>query len=135
VTLALVLMIAALLLTAGAIGSMVWVALLLRQLKRDGFVPIGTPPPVGTESPTAATPAPPAPDVAGDEVHHPAHYAGLVPEPLDVIEAWGLTEDHHRACAIKYIARCGRKGSAATDLRKAAHYLERRARMFDREGT
>jgi len=63
-----------------------------------------------------------------DPVERPAHYARLDPEPLDVIEAWGL--DHHSACALKYIARQGHKGDAAQDLEKAITYLQRRVALL-----
>ncbi len=44
-------------------------------------------------------------------------------EPLDVIESWKLM--HHVACALKYIARSGRKDCEKTDLEKAIFYLDR----------
>lgn len=55
----------------------------------------------------------------------PSHYSSLDPQPIDVIEAWDL--NFHRGCALKYIARAGRKsGNAeADDLRKAIWYLNR----------
>lgn len=56
-----------------------------------------------------------------DPVTHPAHYA-LTPEPLDVIEAWGL--GFHEGCVVKYVARW-RKKDGVKDLRKAAEYLRR----------
>lgn len=61
-----------------------------------------------------------------DEFVSPAHYCeGRSIEPLDVIEDWQLP--HHLACAVKYIARAGRKSgqSEADDLRKAIAYLAR----------
>lgn len=69
----------------------------------------------------------------GDEVEQPSHYSRLVPQPLDVIEAWKL--DHHSACVVKYVARAGHKGDAVTDLRKAQKYLERRIAMLTREAS
>lgn len=53
------------------------------------------------------------------------HYTALSPEPIDVIEAWGL--GFRLANAIKYIARAGRKDPAKTieDLDKAIAYLKR----------
>lgn len=56
----------------------------------------------------------------------PDHYRELNPEPLDVIESWGL--DFHRAQVLKYIARAGRKGGPEKyleDLMKARYYLDR----------
>lgn len=59
-----------------------------------------------------------------DEINHPAHYAeGRRHEPIDVIEDWQL--GYHLGCALKYISRAGRKGDAATDLKKAIWYLQR----------
>lgn len=58
-----------------------------------------------------------------DDVNEPAHYARLSPQPLDVIEAWGLP--FHEAQVLKYLARAGHKGDRLTDLRKAKFYLDR----------
>ena len=62
-------------------------------------------------------------DCPVDLVNAPPHYTCMDPQPIDVIEAWGL--DFHRAQVLKYIARAGRKGDAATDLKKAKFYLDR----------
>lgn len=53
------------------------------------------------------------------------HYATLDPEPIDVIDAWGL--GFHLGNAVKYVSRAGRKAgaNAITDLRKAVTYIER----------
>lgn len=56
-----------------------------------------------------------------DPVTRPAHYA-LSPEPLDVIESWGL--GYHEGNIVKYITRWRSKGGVQ-DLRKAAEYLRR----------
>ncbi len=55
----------------------------------------------------------------------PGHYTRLAPEPLAVIEAWGL--GFHLGNVIKYVARAGHKpgAEALDDLRKAAFYLDR----------
>jgi hypothetical protein len=67
-----------------------------------------------------------------DPVTNPAHYiSGRSVEPLDVIEDWALP--HHLGCAVKYIARAGRKGNAAQDIRKAIFYLSRYASILERE--
>lgn len=56
-----------------------------------------------------------------------SYYGTLSPEPIDVIEGWGL--GYNRGNAIKYIARAGRKQTEAAseerDLRKAISYLQR----------
>ena len=44
-------------------------------------------------------------------------------EAIDVIEAFGL--NFRVGNALKYILRAGKKGDAATDLRKAVWYLNR----------
>lgn len=65
----------------------------------------------------------------GQPVDRPAHYTFGTHEVIDVIEDWGLAEDHYRACALKYIARAGRKEDFVQDLKKAIWYLERRIRL------
>lgn len=59
-----------------------------------------------------------------DAVDHPAHYnqhpKGI--ECIDVIEDWSC---FNVANAVKYLWRCGHKGDAIEDLRKAVWYLER----------
>lgn len=75
--------------------------------------------------------APTEPSESGyDPVRRPAHYARLRPEPLEVIEAWGL--GFHLGNVVKYIARAGHKGSEVEDLDKARQYLERRIAMLRR---
>jgi hypothetical protein len=67
-----------------------------------------------------------------DAVNAPAHYvSGRFIEPLDVIEDWALP--YHLGNAVKYIARAGRKGNAAQDIRKAIFYLSRYASILERE--
>jgi len=76
-----------------------------------------------------------------DAVTNPPHYVRLSPEPLSVIESWGL--DYHRGNALKYLARAGFKvgdgqtkaQAEAQDLRKAAAYLLRLADTLDEDGT
>lgn len=60
-----------------------------------------------------------------DMVDHPPHYADLNPEPIDVIESWGL--DFHLGQVVKYVARAGRKDPTKLieDLKKARWYLTR----------
>lgn len=86
-----------------------------------------------TEVDVIWSPAPPA-EPKADIVERPAHYARLSPEPLDVIQRWGL--NFCRGSALKYIARAGYKPGAdeVTDLRKAVVLLQReieRARSND----
>lgn len=57
-----------------------------------------------------------------DAVFRPAHYARLFPEPITVINAWGL--GFNLGNAVKYIARAGHKDDREQDLRKAIRYLE-----------
>ena len=67
-----------------------------------------------------------------DPVNHPDHYAaGRTFEPIAVIEDWKL--DFHLGCALKYISRCGRKGSPIEDLQKAIFYLQRKVDQLQRE--
>ena len=61
---------------------------------------------------------------SSDAVNHPSHYksrSGL--ESIDVIEAFDL--NFRLGNAVKYILRCGRKGDAVEDLRKAEWYIRR----------
>ena len=70
-----------------------------------------------------------------DPVNHPQHYqsaSGI--ECIDAIEA-ALGRDgtaaYCRGAAMKYVWRAGRKGDAADDLRKAAWYCERAAKLLE----
>lgn len=60
-----------------------------------------------------------------DLINHPPHYANLKPEPIDIIESWAL--GYHLGCAVKYIARAGKKegAPAVQDLAKASWHLNR----------
>lgn len=53
------------------------------------------------------------------------HYKRLDPEPIDVIEQWGLS--FNAGSAVQYISRAGHKMGepAEKDLSKAVWYLER----------
>lgn len=59
-------------------------------------------------------------------IDRPAHYVeDRKYEPIDVMQDWGLMQYHCLATALKYISRCGRKGDAIEDLKKAVWYLQR----------
>lgn len=58
-----------------------------------------------------------------DPVSAPRHYVQMQPEPIEVIESWGL--DFHRAQVLKYVARAPHKDSFVEDLKKARWYLDR----------
>lgn len=58
------------------------------------------------------------------EAPHAAHYQQLSPEPITVIEDWGL--DFYLGNALKYIARAELKGSKKADLEKAVWYIQRK---------
>lgn len=61
-------------------------------------------------------------------ISNPPHYTkGRRFQPIDVIESYGL--GHHLACAVKYIARAGRKSSYMRDLKKAEWYLLRAKKL------
>lgn len=64
-----------------------------------------------------------------DRVAAPPHYTRIRPEPIDVIEGWGI--GYRLGNALKYIARAGYKGDAVTDLRKAIWYLEREVKALE----
>ncbi len=58
----------------------------------------------------------------GDPIN-PPHYNELEPQPINVIEAWGL--GYHLGTVVKYLSRAGRKGDRVEDLKKAAWFLQR----------
>jgi uncharacterized protein DUF3310 len=58
-----------------------------------------------------------------DLINHPSHYAMLEPEPINVIEGWGL--NYRLGNVLKYIARHRNKGATIQDLQKARWYLDR----------
>lgn len=66
-----------------------------------------------------------------DPVYKPDHYARLNPEPVEVIQAWGL--NFNLGNVIKYVARAGHKGAQTygDDLAKAKAYLEREMARTD----
>jgi hypothetical protein len=53
----------------------------------------------------------------------PSHYKRLSPQPIEVIEGWGL--NFSLGSAVKYIARAGHKEDELRDLRKAIWFLRR----------
>lgn len=55
-------------------------------------------------------------------------YSNLSPEPIDVIESWGL--DFHRAVAVQYIVRAPMK-NGVEDIDKAIWYLQRYRRQLE----
>jgi len=67
-----------------------------------------------------------------DPVNSPAHYTS---HPSG-IEAITLCE-HENFClgnALKYLLRCGKKGDAVQDLRKAIWYIEREINRLHHHG-
>ena len=67
----------------------------------------------------SASPAEPV-----DLVNHPPHYKAGGMEAIDVIEAFA-PDNYHRASALKYLLRAGRKDDTVQDLRKAVWYIKR----------
>ncbi len=55
------------------------------------------------------------------------HYSRYDPQPIEVIEKWGL--GFHDGNVIKYIARARHKGEELRDLRKALWYLSRHIKV------
>jgi len=68
-----------------------------------------------------------------DFVNAPPHYTRLNPQPIEVIEAWGM--DFHLANVLKYIARAGYKDKdkELEDLKKARFYLDRRIGVVEKQ--
>jgi len=59
-----------------------------------------------------------------DLVNYPSHYTSGKIEVIEALEDWGL--GFHRAVAIQYMVRAGKKTSLAVeDLKKARWYLDR----------
>ena len=67
----------------------------------------------------SASPAEPV-----DLVNQPPHYKAGGMEAIDVIEAFA-PDNYHRASALKYLLRAGRKDDTVQDLRKAVWYIKR----------
>lgn len=69
----------------------------------------------------------------GDFVFRPQHYADLFPEPITVINAWGL--GFNLGNVIKYVARAGRKDPEkyVEDLLKARRYLDIEITAYERK--
>lgn len=65
-----------------------------------------------------------------DTINHPPHYTATDVEPIDVIEAWGLS--FCLGNTVKYVARAKHKGSELEDLKKARWYLEREISTLER---
>ena len=77
--------------------------------------------------------------VKGEAVNHPAHYGGADNpyETIRVLLAWYGVEATALFCelnAVKYLSRAGKKGAYGEDLRKAAWYSERAARLRETGG-
>ena len=63
-----------------------------------------------------------------DQVNSPAHYTAGGIETIDYMRAKASPEEFRgylRLNALKYLSRAGLKGDAATDLKKAAWYVNR----------
>jgi len=63
-----------------------------------------------------------------DQVNSPAHYTAGGIETIDYMRAKASPEEFRgylRLNALKYLSRAGLKGDAATDLKKAAWYINR----------
>lgn len=60
-----------------------------------------------------------------ENINHPAHYNSGNIEVIEALEDWKL--NFHRANAVKYIARAGKKNpdTEEEDLEKAIWYLVR----------
>lgn len=85
---------------------------------------------LGREVTVLWAPAETAPASKTVDVTNQDHYAGLKPEPVDVIESWGL--GFNLASALAYISRHGRKHpvSDTQDLRKAISFLWREVNLI-----
>lgn len=68
-----------------------------------------------------------------DTITNPKHY-DMQPRPLDAIHGWGLS--YLKGCAVKYIARAGRKegSTEVQDLEKAIQCLRMEIERLERDG-
>lgn len=71
-----------------------------------------------------------------NNVEHPDHYNTGGIEVIKAIEAWGFGEGFNRGCAIKYIARAGKKDPLreVEDLKKARQYIDFEIERLERQG-
>jgi hypothetical protein len=70
-------------------------------------------------------------DKSVDIINHPPHYNQSNIQPIDVIEKWQL--GYHLGNVIKYVCRCGHKGSPLEDLKKARWYLDRKIQYLSEQ--
>ena len=60
---------------------------------------------------------------------NPSHYKAGGLEVIQIIEAFQL--DYHRASALKYLLRAGRKGDEVEDMKKCAWFVDRRIQVLE----
>jgi hypothetical protein len=63
---------------------------------------------------------------------NPEHYKAGGLEVIQIIEAFGL--DYHRASALKYLLRAGRKDDEVQDLKKCAWFIDRAIQKLEAKG-
>jgi len=65
-----------------------------------------------------------------DSIYNPEHYTRRSPQPIEVIEAWGL--DFWLGQVVKYVGRAGFKdgNTELEDLKKARFYLDRKINIL-----
>lgn len=61
---------------------------------------------------------------------NPSHYKRLTPEPIEVVEQWGL--DYHLGSALKYLSRAGHKKDEIQDLEKCIWFIQRKIQKLKR---
>lgn len=68
-----------------------------------------------------------------DEAIQPKHYTDLKPEPIEVVDAWGL--GFCLGNTVKYISRAGKKAGESTlrDLKKARWYLDHEIETLEKQ--
>ena len=73
-----------------------------------------------------------------DLVNHPEHYTTGGIECIDAMESFMSTEEfvgHCKACAFKYIWRCGKKDVEIQELSKAKWYIDKALKVLENEKT
>lgn len=64
------------------------------------------------------------------------HYKTAVVQPWDVVDTWHIEQQigFYRGNVLKYTMRMGKKDDDLTEIRKAAHYLQKLVEVLEQKG-
>lgn len=64
------------------------------------------------------------------------HYKKSTVQPWDVVDTWPIEQQigFHRGSALKYVMRMGTKDENLSEIRKAAHYLQKLVEVLEQKG-